>query len=218
MLKSILLLFSFLVLGFVVAVALVYWHIIPGKSTVYNLIKPVSTATQFSIANAPSATIRGEISSISGSIQWESRVATEPATITLPQTIQQGEEVITGKDGKATIEFPKIGTIQLQANTDLSIIQTLPADIVIAQNSGSADYTKTGKSPLTIRSLDTIIDITSGESKVTIPSTLPRVTALVEQGSITAAFNDSNSVSTVMTATIGQQFIFDEGTKTGNVE
>src|SRR3989344_3525327 len=47
----------------------------------------------FSLENAPSESLKGKIEKMSGDIFWFGRVATEPARISSPIDVQQGENL-----------------------------------------------------------------------------------------------------------------------------
>src|SRR5258708_40366052 len=73
----------------------------PGKqitNIIQNVVKPT-----YSVENAPSESMHGTITKMSGNIKWESRVATEAAAITTSPVLQQGEEINTGEEiGRAS--------------------------------------------------------------------------------------------------------------------
>lgn len=53
--------------------------------------KIVSNFTQFNPGTAPNDSLKGNIATFSGTVKWQSRIATEAAQINLPVPIQQGE-------------------------------------------------------------------------------------------------------------------------------
>jgi len=99
-----------------------------------QILSPV-VPTKFSLDNPPSQSLVGNISSLSGDILWQSRT-NQQLIITSPQKIQQGETLETGSKGQITIVFTDVATISAARNTKFSIVQTLPANLVIQQIQG----------------------------------------------------------------------------------
>lgn len=185
-----------------------------------KVISPNPKNFSFSLRNAPSETIKGKITSLTGDIGWQSRVATEPAKIKIPQDLQQGEGIVTEKNGKAVIQFGSYFASNLAANTSLEFIQTLPSQFVIKQNKGKAEYVKIDTTPLTIRSFGLLLNIDLDSDVVlTTNEKLGVVTAAVKKGTITASYYDSqNETTNILTINEGYQYVFDDGAEEGSVE
>lgn len=173
----------------------------------------LSVTTKFSFQNAPMNTLIGNISSMSGTVEWESRTATQPAILNAPRQIQQGEEIITQDSGRAVVRFVDVFSAAISSKTDLNFIQTLPADIVINQTRGTAEYTKTGNIPLSIRSFDLLININNGDTTITSDTKKRVITVSINSGSITVAYNDLQNISKVITVTEGKQFVFNNNAR-----
>ena len=186
--------------------------ITPSPSTTPLLKENIST--NFSLKNAPSESLRGTISSMSGEISWQSRVATEAAVITTPLEIQQGEDLITGENGTLKLSFPNACDINLSENTEVDIIQTLPLSIVFSQITGTAEYTKVGSSPVTIRTSYLLSEIT-GNVIIERDTDNQIVTVTIRPGEVIFAYNDSKFVSHVVNAKAGQTYTFNYGTRKG---
>lgn len=169
----------------------------------------VPPASHFSIEHAPSNSIKATIATFSGKVEWLSRVATEASRLTTIRKLQQGEDIATDETGTATLQFPNLGSITLQPNTKLSIIQTIPADIVLQQNSGSVIYEKTGTLPLSIHSLALLIEQKVGTMRVTVNTNRDIVTVTVTKGSVTAAFEDGNNTTQLREISEGHILQFD---------
>ncbi len=170
--------------------------------------------TAFSLAKAPSATIYGSITSLSGTVGWESRIATEPARIKVAQKVGQGEALETKEDGRVTVLFPNVGTITLLPKTYVGIIQTLPSQVVLAQTKGNVIYKKSGTIPLSINSNSLLIKINNGQISLNINDTLPLITGDTAAGaSATLAYVDINNQSNVIIVENGQGFTFNTRTK-----
>jgi hypothetical protein len=172
--------------------------------------------SRFSLTHAPAATLKGNIISLSGDTKWQSRIATQPAQLTQPIALAQGEEITTGTNGKMEITFPKGITMDLSSNSDVEIIQTLPQSILFAQKSGTIQYTKTESSPLSIRSNNLLIDLQNGTITVTMTGDISTIT--VSKGTISTAYNNVDTKSIVTSVSSGEQFIYNNTTKTGSLE
>ncbi len=189
-----------------------YFRFIVDKSPI---ISPISQKTEptFSIANPPKESITGKITSISGGVEWESRVATQPAQIAKPVPIRQGENLITKDDGNISLTFDNIGNIKLLPKTEVDFVQTLPVNFVVNQKSGTVVYIKEGTVPFSVRSLHLLTTIT-GEIKLVIDEQKPIITINVNKGSVTIAYNDLQNISHTQTIYEGKQFIFNDELRT----
>ncbi len=208
------------------SVLIFVFSVLIGFSAVIVCLYPISTQnnktsnlptikTKFSLENAPGESLKGNIASFSGMVNWQSRTATIPAQLKGLQPVQQGEEINTGKDGQVTIQIPNATSFSLLSNSDINLIQTLPADIVISQNQGIVDYARLGTIPVSIHTLDLLVQIDNGESVIAADKAKQIITVLVEKGSITAAYNNSQNISTLVPVQEGKKFIFHNDTKVG---
>lgn len=177
-------------------------------------IQQQTSSSSFSIEPPPSESLKGTISSRSGTLLWESRIATEPSELTANVPIQQGEEYITGKKSSATFQFATIGSITLSENTDISFIQTMPIDFVVKQNNGNVNYTINETAPLSIRIRNALITKTSGIIQITIKSDDPIITISTIKGTAQIGFNDLENVSQVFTLREGQIYEYDSDNHT----
>ena len=161
----------------------------------------------FSLENAPTESLRGKITAITGEIGWQGRTATEAAKLSSPITIQQGEKLSTGKKSSLSLLFSDACSLAFSENTEVEIIQTLPANIVFSQTSGRANYIKTGSYPVSIRAMSLLVE-EDGDITVSINPNLPLVTLTLTSGKATAAYNDLYYVSHEVRLTTGQTFTF----------
>ncbi len=168
--------------------------------------------SRFSLDKAPSESLVGNIISMSGDVEYEARMATEAAKINSPVEIQQGESLVTGVDGKLILNFDKAVEVDMSSDTSIGIIQTLPADIVFSQSMGSAEYKKLASIPVSIRSKHLLIE-DNGDVTVTIDKVKPIVTVVVNSGSATFAYNNTNNISRVWTVEGGKTLTFNDGTR-----
>jgi|WetSurMetagenome_2_1015567.scaffolds.fasta_scaffold42147_4 hypothetical protein len=211
--------FGLFILSFLIAV---------GAGYGINLIKNTKTALisstvpgvkqnidiSFSPKNAPTDSLKGQITNMTGWIDWQGRTATESTRISSPITIQQGENLQTKENSSLSLTFLEVGTVEMSEKTEIDIIQTLPSNIVFLQASGSAKYTKTGSDPITIRAKKLIASM-EGELAVSVDEEKPLVTLTQKSGSTTIAFNDLKYVSHLLKISEGQTYTFNYGTRKG---
>lgn len=170
-------------------------------------------ASSFSLNNAPSKSLRGTIVSLFGDVGWQSRIATEPAQITKPMQIQQGEKIVVKEEGLAHVAFSRIVDIAIYPKTEIDFIQTLPSNILIEQNSGKSDYIKINNNSLSIRSLGLLIKIIQGEITVSVSENQPYITVDIKKGSITAGYNDLDYTTQTLSVSSHERLIFRTDTK-----
>lgn len=176
--------------------------------------------SRFSLEKAPSQTLVGSVTSMTGDIEYTSRLATEAAKIVSPIPIQQGESLSTGVDGSLVLTFEKAVEVDMSSDTSVGIVQTLPADIVFSQNRGTAQYKRSLASdakklkdlPVTIRSFHLLIE-NNGDITVSVDKERPIVTVFVSSGSATFAYNNINNISKVVTVESGKSLTFNDGTR-----
>ncbi len=201
--------------------SLTYFIFARNKNQAINIHSPISSTPNFnfSIGQPPKDSVKGIIASMSGNIMWQSRLATEPAQIAKPQTIQQGESLVTGDTGNVSLSFPNFANLTIFPKSELNIIQTLPINFVFEQTTGSVTYEETGSTPVSIRTLNLITKLDSaGALTVIIDKDKGRVTATEKAGSATVAYNDLQFVSQVVALKAGQVLVFDEATRTTSVK
>lgn len=212
--KKFLIFLVFLFIGIILGSSYYLW-----KSNQTNSdIERVKKEPRFSIEKAPKNSGKGTIQSMSGTIKWQSRIATEPAQITKPVPIQQGDELLSGEDGNAVINYLTSLTISLSPNSHISFIQTLPTNFVFNQINGTIEYQKNNPTPLAIRSLHLLTQMDNGDIQIVVDEKTARVEIAVKQGSARIAFNDLNNVSNVVSLSQGDYYQFDDRKRQGNVE
>jgi hypothetical protein len=213
--KIILFLFPFLITA---ALVVGYFKLIQKISTItIPNIPSVSFSdlvklSRFSLSKAPSQSLVGTITSMSGDVEYESRVATEAAKIYSPVPVQQGESLTTGANGKLILSFEKAVEIDISSDTSIGVVQTLSADMVFSQNTGRAEYIKLTDIPVTIRSYHLLIE-NNGDVTVSVDKIKPIVTVSVNSGSATFAYNNINNISRVLIVISGKKLIFNDGTR-----
>jgi len=203
----------------VIASYFVFQYLDNRPSEIVTSITPAPTATpesavsDFSLENAPSKSLRGEITSMKGELKWQSRLATESAELLEPITVQQGEKVVTGEKSSMSIDFGACN-LDLFSGTELEIIQTLPENILFHQISGDVDYVKTGDYPISVR-VDYLLIEANGDFSVSVNPDWPIVYVTMKSGSAVAAYNDLNFLSHEINITKGKTFTFNYDTRRG---
>src|SRR5579871_5704011 len=212
MLKDIGIVILSLIVGFVTTVALYIY--LPKQNLITISIPRVTSVntTHFSLEKAPTQSLVGTISSLSGQVLWQSRIANAESPIIASQQIQQGESVET-TDGTASIAFASALLAQIEKNTQVNIIQTLPADIVIQQTQGTTDYQRLGTIPVSIRGLDLLLSVERGEVTIVVDPLTSHVNVIVKSGKITAAYTNKQNQTNIKTISAGQQLLFNNNTK-----
>lgn len=208
--KNLIIFILFVIFG--IGVVAAYTKRVPQTTPEQTVKLPFIGQNQFSLENAPADSLRGKIATLSGDVKWQDRVATQSSQITNPINIQQGEQLITGDNGKVQVEIPAAVIINISPKSDLSFVQTLPQNIVLSQTKGEVEYQKIGTVPVSIRVLRLLVE-EKGDITISVSDTLPIITINVHTGSVTVAYNDSQNVSTVKTINSGNQFIFNNDTK-----
>lgn len=212
MLKKLLLFLIFFSLG----VALVFAADFMVSNNTIQKLNP-AIKSKFSIDNPPFDSLKGKISSLSGTVSFQPRSKDYATLINAPVEILQGEDLNTGGNGSATVIFDRIGEISLSENTQISFIQTLPQNFVISQKQGTATFQKTGNIPFSVRGLDLLINLESGKTSINVDPDNSIITVDVLKGSISAAFNDTDNLSNVITIESPRRYIFNNNTKKGRI-
>jgi len=212
--KLFLLFIVFFLIGLAIVLSNHYWNsqILPSGFSI------PSVTTKFSLKNAPSESLRGTIASMSGDVNWLSRTDAKSTQLKTKQTVQQGEEVSTGNNGKAVINIKNTAVLAIQPNSHISIIQLLPQNFVFVQDKGTVDYGNAVKYPTTVRSFDLVSLIIHGSVRISVDSTNQTVTVHVEEGAVKEGYEDLQNNSNVVSVNPGQTFIFDETNKVGSIQ
>ncbi|MEN9407942.1 MAG: hypothetical protein RLZZ455_1158, partial [Candidatus Parcubacteria bacterium] len=103
----------------------------------------------------------------------------------------------------------------LNEETKLSFLQTLPEHIVLGQEGGRVTYKNSSDSSLSVRVLPLLIVMKQSEMIVTVDVGTIRVTAQV--GSVQIAFNDTENVVSKIEIETGQEYVFDLNSRTGEI-
>lgn len=209
LLKDSSLILFFLIIGF--AVTTLTYLFATGQKI--QVVSPLPS-TEFSLDKAPSQSLIGNIKSLSGDVLWQSRVANNSSVITKPQEIQQGEGFETGTNGQLILEFPNIVMLNISNSSKINIVQTLKTNIVISQDKGKVVYAKQNINiPVSIRALDLLININSGEVSINVDKDKSLVNILVKKGSTAIAYKDLSNNSNVVALVQGKNITFNNNTK-----
>lgn len=186
----------------------------PSKSqTNPNLVSPIPTTLPVSLDSPPSQSLEGNLATPSGSVSWQSRVATDSSPITKAQVIQQGESLEIGDKGSAKVDFNQIGSIFLNPKTKINFAQTLPVNLVLDLDSGSAQIARTGETPISVRGLHLLTQIDSGQATISVDTDKHLITVIINSGSSTLAWTDLNDSTQTFNLDKGKKFIFDDDTR-----
>lgn len=172
----------------------------------------------FSINKAPGNTINGKIIYLTGGVGWQSREATQASLVKIPDFIQQGERIVTDASGSATLHFTNMSKIVVLPDSDLDFIQTLPNNLVVAQNSGSVQYYREGRIPVSIRALHLLIDQDLGDIKVSVNKEDKVVIVKVNKGKVRMGFNDLNLISKLVILNEGKKLLFHDDTRETEIQ
>lgn len=211
--KQLLLFLISVLTGIICTDAFIFWEISFNKPP----ITPLSSLT-YSLAKPPKNSQSGFIASMSGIVNWQSRIATQPAQIITPRVLQQGENIYTMADSQLVADFQDNAEISLLPKTEVDIIQTLPVNYVFSQPKGSGIYTVRSTIPVSVRTLHLLVTIISGQEEVSVDPEKAMVTLHVSSGSAKAAYNDSSYTSTIVPLTSGNRVIFLDDTRTITVK
>jgi hypothetical protein len=212
--KSLVIFIVSLVVGGLFVTGYAYWN----HQYIFALVSKLAITTKFSLSNAPEDSLKGQVASLSGSVNWLSRIAEKPVLVTPNQSIQQGEELGTGKNSSAIVTIQNTIAVMLSANSHVNFIQILPVNIVIAQDKGTVTYENAGSNALTVNTLDLITAINRSWAKISVDPVAKTVEVEVQKGSVTVGYEDLQNTSNVVTVDAGKQFVFDDTSRTGTVE
>lgn len=203
-------------LGSIVSLGLFFWkNPLQTQPIISTDKKDDPQKTSFSIEQAPSDTLRGKISTMSGEVWWESRTATVPARLINLSVIQQGESLIASDDGKLTVEFTPYSTVTISPKSQLDLIQTLPVNFVFNQPKGSVQYQASGTSPVSIRSLNLLVTVNTGLIDINTDEKTGEITLSLKSGTATIAYNSPLYVSKVWNLKPGDIFVYDSNKRKG---
>jgi hypothetical protein len=180
-----------------------------------KLTSPLPEIT-FSLNSAPSESLKANITYRSGRVKWQSRTATQASEIKDKIQIQQGEDVITTDNAKATAEIPDILKIDIEEKSQINFIQTLPENILIEQKEGTVNYEKLDNNQITVRIDKLIIKLINGSIKVVADDESPFVAVDVD-GNVTAAFNSINLTTKTIDVPKNKRLIYNKESKTARI-
>ena len=210
------------ILTILIVAAVAYFGFTKMENKENTILSPLVEMTtkeisSFSIEKAPTESLRGEIVSMTGKIEWQDRVATEAAKLLTPTIIQQGEKLITGKESSLSLRFSDACLVEFLEKTEVEIIQTLPEHIVFLHTTGTARYIKTGNYPVSVRVKHLLVE-NDGQMTVSIDSEESIITLNLKTGKAIVAFNDIDYQSHEVLITAGETFEFNDDTRIGVLE
>lgn len=204
----------FLLIGVGIVFGYSFWK--KEKATVVTPVSPKEE--RFSIESPPKEARTGTVSTMSGQILWESRIATQPAEIRELKQVQQAETLETGKTGQAKVTFADASSVSLSPDSEIEFLQTLPVNFVFRQNKGEINYVKKGIIPLTVRSLHLLMAFSDGEYTLKTDRDTHKIELGIIDGSVKIAYNDINYNTQTLEVTKGQKYLFDDDSRTGEIQ
>ena len=199
-----------------IGIAVVIWYPKQKSTPVPTSISP-TTIPAFSIEEAPSNALQGTMRNLDGDVSWQSRTATEPALLTSPVPVRQGELIRTAENGSVTVLFPGSCSIDIGTDAIVDVIQTLPGHIVLRQDQGTVLYNATADCPLSVRTRRILTVIQEGTIAVNLDADSDLISVRVRKGVAEVAYNDVDNVSTVLSVREGERFLFDNVERQGEI-
>ncbi len=217
MVKQVLLGILFFVFGAAIALGLFFRknHSVPQSVITIGKKEPNFEPTKFSLDEAPSDSIRGNITNLSGDIWYQSRTATEPAQLTEGIPVQQGETWIASDAGKLTVNFNPALTLSLFPKTHVEIIQALPVNLVFKHDQGVGQYQVSGANPVTVRSLNLIANVNEGLFVIDTDPETGTIILSLKTGSAKIGYNSASFDSKVWSLEPGDVFTYNSNTRKG---
>lgn len=212
--KKLLIFLVFLFIGIILGSTCYIWK----NNQTNDDIERVKKEPRFSVDEAPKNSEKGTIQTMTGTIKWQSRIATEASQIIQPVPIQQGDELISGEDGSAVVNYLSGLTISLSPDSHISVVQTLPTNFVFNQINGTIEYQKDSPISLGVRSLHLLAQIDNGSVQIVTDEKAMTVEITVKRGSVRIAFNDLENISNVVSLSQGDRYLFDDEKRRGNIE
>lgn len=207
--KLALIFISTLIVGFSGIFAYHYLTYHPDKG-IPDLVQTIQKQV-FSIDNPPSESLKGEITQMSGNVEWEPRTATQASELKIGTLIQQGEFVQTNETGSVSLQFGSVVNVKMDPETQVSFVQTLPQSFVMSIASGSAEFIKTTGSQVSVRSYHLLIRQNDGQMSVGVDTDNGLTNINLISGSITVAYNDKELNSKVVEFNTPQRITFNDG-------
>lgn len=131
----------------------------------------VPKPTSFTLTPPPS-TLTGIITSIIGNAEKMGRDSTEYQEASPSARLLQGESITTKGYSQIVLEFSKTLNVTMESLAEIDLVNMLPDNLTFRQKSGRITYELTkDEFPLSVRVLQTLINITSGESIIEIHGT-----------------------------------------------
>jgi hypothetical protein len=208
--KIILFAFSLLI-GIIFSFTL-FWSYKPAGSLVKESDLPYYPKSNYSIKVAPSSSLKGSIDVLADNVYLTERIASEAAKISGNVEITQGEDIETDTSGQASLIFAKEAEIEINPDSKISIIQTLPNDMVFNQTKGNIIYKNIGEYPLSVRCKHILISNTNKFS-VEIDKEKPLITVIGIEGDLTVAYNSTSYITKTLKVSEGQKLIFNDSTR-----
>lgn len=165
-------------------------------------IKDIFSGSKFSLLEAPSYSIKANVSNLNGEVFWKSRISETATKVESLSNMQQGEGVITGDNGHIELGFVNVATVTVNENSEIDVVQTIPNDIVFSQKLGIIKYKKIGNIPVSVRVKRLLVEVFD-DVQVEIDGSLVRII-----GNAKIAYNNNANVTKTLNVPLGKTLIF----------
>lgn len=166
-------------------------------------IKNIFTGSKFSLLDSPSMSLKAKVTDFSGEIFLKNRIGDNFERIySSLNTLLQGETVKTGDDGYLIMSYDNVAKINMNKNSTLDIIQTLPNNLVFSQIEGNINYQKISDIPVSVRSKRLLVEIL-GEVNILIDGDIVRIS-----GDAKIAYNNTANITKVIEVPKSKTLIF----------
>jgi len=210
----------FFLLGALLALIFYYWqsHRFSEPKIITQIESEKSIQyqdTAFSITQAPRDSLQGQITKISGEVSRQSRAGISSALLGNSALLQQGEKLITNEDGTISFNIASKSAVTMRPQSELEIIQTLPVNLVFWQISGRAEYESLSDTPVSIRSLNLILNLNKGLCRIHTDREAGEITITLTKGNAAVAYNSIDYVSKVWQMEAGDTFVYNSSKRQG---
>lgn len=110
-------------------------------------------------------------------------------------TLFQEDEIVTHENATSVIAIPNVLKLTLSQGSDVFFGSMLPEKITLKQKSGSISYQmdETTISPVSIRSLNALVELASGSATITIEDGFSTINLLSGSAKLSTVAGDNNT-------------------------
>lgn len=185
--------------------------VLQTPSEVSVTIAPSITASIYE-PQPPSRAMQGTLKVNSKIVEKIPRLKDEWEEVATSSSILQEEKIQTDESGKAEVEFPNYLKVSINPLSSLYFKNLIPDSFLVEQSKGTAKYLI--EKPISIRSIDTLTSIESGELTLEINPLNGFITMDIASGSAKFSFIDSENETQVYDINPGDRVSYDPETMT----